>query len=32
VLESDGLWDALRTDHALIPNLVEEALRHVRRS
>jgi hypothetical protein len=28
VLESDGLWDALRTDHALIPNLVEEALRH----
>jgi len=28
VLETDGVWDALRAEPALIPNLVEEALRH----
>ena len=28
VLETDGLWDAVRNDGSVIPNVVEEALRH----
>jgi cytochrome P450 len=28
VLETDGLWDAVRSDTSVIANVVEEALRH----